>query len=419
MNKFTKLFFNFIDRLHSAYQNTDAKVGDSVRQGDTAELIDAIKKAQSERDRVESLAHDLEKFKLAVEGASDHISITDIDGMVLYVNKAVEKITGYGREEVVGKKAGSLWKLPMPQEYYQNMWDTIKTQKKSFIGELRNRKKDGTVYISSINIFPVLDKGGAVLFFVGIERDITREKQIDTEKTEFVSLASHQLRTPLTAINWYSEMLLDGDAGTMTERQKQYIEEIHTSGQRLIDLVTALLNISRVERGTLTVSPEPIDIIESCEAIIKELTPQINKKHITIMRQFETGMPIMKVDRSFIGIVFQNLITNAIEYTREGGFIVVAITRDGKNLLCSVADNGIGIPVDAQSRIFEKMYRADNAMDMKSDGNGLGLYLVRSIIERNNGNIWFISEQNKGTTFLFTLPLSGMLSKEGTKTLVS
>ncbi len=149
------------------------------------------------------MAKHLEKFKPAVDNTSDMVVIADPQGTVIYGNKAVEIVTGYKPEEAIGKKSGSLWKSPMPQEFYKTLWDTISNQKKTFTSEIENKRKNGQVYTSKISISPVLNKVGQVQFFVAVEHDITREKEIDKAKTQFVSLASHQLRTPLsTIIRW-------------------------------------------------------------------------------------------------------------------------------------------------------------------------------------------------------------------------
>ena len=152
----------------------------------------------------------------------------------------------------MGRKAGVLWKGPTPPEFYQKLWDTITRKKTTFTGELQNQRKNGELYWAKLSISPVLDARETILFFVGIERDITREKQIDQTKTEFVSLASHQLRTPLSAIRWFTEILTT-DAATLTPAQRDAIAEIDAANHRMITLVGALLNVSRLELGTFNV----------------------------------------------------------------------------------------------------------------------------------------------------------------------
>ena len=380
-------------------------------------LVQDITAQKRDEETLRNNYLELQKFKLAVESASDHIIITDPEGVVQYANRAAEKITGYTVEELIGQKAGKTWGGLMPKTFYKDMWDRIKTQKKLFIGEIRNKRKNGDEYVALVDISPILDEKGEVQFFVAIERDITKEKEIDRAKTEFVSLASHQLRTPLTTITWYAEMLLGGDAGAMTEKQKQYVEEIHNGGRRLVSLVNALLSVSRIELGTFSIEPEPSSPIEICKVTLKELEPLTEKKHIHLATKFENDIPLINVDKNLTKIVFQNLIANAIEYTKENGEVLVEITKDEKDLLFSVSDNGIGIPEDAQAKIFGKLFRADNAVETKTDGTGLGLYIVKSIMDNSGGTIRFISKENKGTTFFVTIPLTGMHAKEGNKKL--
>ncbi|MCR4279306.1 MAG: PAS domain S-box protein, partial [Candidatus Zambryskibacteria bacterium] len=200
-----------------------------------------------EKTKAEILANELKKFKLALDNTSDQVVITDSEGVVMYANAAVVKITGYTPEEAIGKKSGVLWKSPMPTEYYQNMWHTIKEEKKTFIGEIQNKRKSGELYIAMLTISPVLDTEGNVIFFVGVERDITKEREVDKAKDEFISLASHQMRTPLTAINWYTEMLLHGDAGELNAKQGDYFKEIHAAGQQMNDIIKSFLHILRLE----------------------------------------------------------------------------------------------------------------------------------------------------------------------------
>jgi len=363
----------------------------------------------------QELTVDLQKFQLAVENASDHIIITNTDGNILYANKAAEIITGYSKKEMLGRKSGDLWGGKMDKAFYQKMWKTIKEEKKVFVGELTNKRKGGEKYEVQLRISPVLDEKGNEIFFVGIERDITREKQIDKAKTEFVSLASHQLRTPLTSINWYAEMLLSGDAGKLNDDQKQFVNEIHVGNQRMVDLVNALLNVSRIDLGTFAIEPALTNIVEIAKSVLAELKPQIQKKQIKVEEKYDKDMPLIKIDPKLTRIIFQNLLSNAVKYTPVKEKISLNVTKTKKDLLIEVADNGYGIPKSQQSKIFTKLFRADNVQKKDVEGTGLGLYIVKSIIEKSGGKIWFESEENNGTTFFVTVPLSGMKDKKGTK----
>ena len=379
--------------------------------------LNILEDVEQEKEKSQALAADLEKFKLAVDNASDHIVITDREGIVVYGNLAMENITGYSIKEVVGKKMAILWKVPMPQEFYEKFWDTIKNKKKVFVGDIKNRRKNGEIYDAKISVSPIIDASGQVVFFVGIERDITKEKEVDKAKTEFVSLASHQLRTPLSAINWYAEMLLAGDAGKLNDDQKKFVDEIYRGNQRMVDLVNALLNVSRLELGTFIVEPKPCQITEIADSVLEEIKPQIKTRKQKMTKEYDVDFPIMQLDEKLIRIVLQNLLTNAVKYTPEAGSVKLEIRRKTKTTEIIVSDTGLGIPKAQQNKIFSKLFRADNVRSSDVEGTGLGLYIVKAIVDQSGGTIKFESEENKGTKFVVTLPIKGMTKKEGTKSL--
>lgn len=359
----------------------------------------------------------LKKFELAVENASDLIIITDSEGIILYANKASSTITGFDKKEIIGHRP-SIWGNLMPKEFYQSMWDTIKNQKKIFISEISNRRKDGRAYIADLRITPILDHFGEIKFFVGIERDITKAKEVDRAKTEFVSLASHQLRSPLTIIRWYAEALIS-KPDNLDEKQIRYLKEILTGDMRMIDLVEALLNVSRIEMHGLSVNVESTDFRALIQNALQNYDLQIKLKKLKISYEPPTVIPILNLDRKLMGIVVENLLSNAIKYTPEGGGISLSLSLQDNSLAFSISDTGFGIPKDQQSKIFTKFFRGDNAQKTDPNGNGLGLYITKSIVDIAHGRIWFESEEGKGTTFYVALPLIGMTPKEEGGTLIS
>lgn len=406
----------------------------NVELGDTKlAMLNVLEDVEEEKTRAQSLMKDLEKFKLAVDSANDQVIITDENGTVLYANPAAERITGFTIPGILGKKAGSrdLWGGLMPKGFYEQMWHTIKTEKKVFAGEIKNKRKNGEEYYAKGNISPVLGANGEVEFFVAIEHDATEEKNIDKAKTEFVSLASHQLRTPLSAINWYAEMLIAGDAGSINEEQKKYLEEIYKGNQRMVDLVNALLNVSRIDLGTFQIEPEPTDVAKLLQDVIGEQKFALDARRITLSSNVQSDMPQLNADTKLFRMVFQNLLSNACKYTPVGGSVRMelktkkkgdsyeSLTLNEDSFCFSIMDSGYGIPAAQKNKIFSKLFRADNVRSMDTDGTGLGLYIVKSIIEHSGGKIWFTSEENKGTTFFFILPASGMTKKEGVRALGS
>jgi two-component system sensor histidine kinase VicK len=248
---------------------------------------------------------------------------------------------------------------------------------------------------------------------------VTTDQEIDKAKNEFVTLASHQLRTPPTAVKWYTESLLSHPAN-LDEKQKKYLHEIYRSNKRMIYLVNSLLNISRIELGTFVVDTSLTDMRDGIRVILEELVPMIKEKNLSIYKHFDEPLPLISIDPRLMIIILQNLISNAIKYTPFGGSITIGLTiSPEKDMVFSVSDTGCGIPADQQKKIFTKLFRADNANDYDPDGSGLGLYITKSIIDQTGGKIWFESTEGSGTAFHVSYSLEkGMKGKRGTQNLI-
>lgn len=373
-------------------------------------LLHAIEEAKKN-------AKDLQKFKIAADNSMDHIVLTDPNGTIFYANESVHKITGFSPLEILGETP-RVWGGIMPKEFYQKFWRTIKEEKKPFVGHITNRKKNGQIYTAETHVSPILDEKEGLLGFLAIERDITKEESIDRAKSEFVSLAAHQLRTPLSVIRWYAEMLLNGDAGAPNKKQTQYLKEIYRGDLRMVTLVNMLLNVSRIDLGTFLVDPKPTDIREVMNEVIKDLEKPMEMKKIKLNVMYADNLPIVNLDPVLTSVVFENILSNAIKYMNPGGALTVSIKFQNAMLLTSVSDTGCGIPKHQQNQMFSKFFRADNAKTLVPDGNGLGLYIVKAIVEHSKGRIWFESEEGKGTTFYVEFSKEGMPKKEGRTQLV-
>lgn len=348
---------------------------------------------------------DMQKYQLAVEHASDHIVITDPDGIILYANRAVEKITGFPPSEIMGTKAGVKWGKRMKHEAYTHLWNEIKHHKLQFHGEFQNVRKNGEMYTAEAKIAPVLDAQGEVLYFVGIERDVTQLREVDRMKTEFISLASHQLRTPLSAMKWFLEMLLDGDLGDLSTEQMNMLRNINASNERMIDLVNTLLDISRIESGRLVIDAVPTDITELVTGLRHELEPLMQAKNQTLTIAIADNLPQVTIDPRLIRQVYMNLLTNAVKYSAHSTTITVHVFVKEGMIISTVQDQGYGIDVSEREHIFEKFYRAKSAVKAEAEGSGLGLYLVKSIVETSGGTMWLESEPWQGSSFSFSLPI--------------
>ncbi len=354
------------------------------------------------------------KFKMATDGSVQAVAITDPEGKIVYVNPAWSQLNGYLFAEVNGQTHRILKSADTREELFAQMYQAIMAGNAFKTEDIFNIRKDGTKYQAALTIVPIREDG-KVIFYVGLSEDITQRKEVDKAKTEFVSLASHQLRTPLSAIRWYSEMLLSKYVGELNEKQRQYVQEIYHGNIRMVDLVNALLNTSRIDLGTFAVEPEPVSLIEIAESVLSELTPQIIERKQEIEKVFQAAPAVYNADPKLIRIVFQNLLSNSVKYTQVGGKIGVEISTKGSDLYLSVWDNGYGIPRHQQSQMFQKLFRADNVRQKDTEGTGLGMYIIKAIVESAKGRIWFDSEENKGTKFHVLMPLSGMIKKTGTK----
>jgi PAS domain S-box-containing protein len=371
-----------------------------------SERVKLIESLKIHGNKLEQITSELKKVQVAVENASDIIFITDEKGKIIYINKAIKNILGHKQKELIGKKP-NFWMEDMPNKFFRQMWQKIYFDKEPFIGEIQDRKKDGDLFTAEIRIAPVLDKNGKILSFVGIERDITEAKRLDTAKTEFISLAAHQLRTPITTVNLTAELLLGGLSGKINKETEEHLQEIMVGVKKMSEMVELFLNVSRIEMKTFEVLPRPLNVAKIIEENIKYIMPQIKKKDIELRKNISKNLPIVNVDHNVMDIILDNLLSNAIKYTPSNGVIKVEAEKEMDNLIIKVSDTGCGILKKYHENIFEKLFRAEN-MAQKVAGVGLGLYLCKALIEQAGGKIWLDSETNKGSTFFVSIPLNGM-----------
>jgi PAS domain S-box-containing protein len=233
--------------------------------------------------------------------------------------------------------------------------------------------------------------------------DVSKERENERAKTDFLLLASHQLRTPLTTIKWYIDYLFSADKLEMPKIVRDYLEQIYIGNQRMIELMTTLLTISKIEMGTLAPQYEKIHLNEVVKDVLNELATDIRKKIITVDIQTK-GDDLLTTDRAMVRIVIQNLLTNAIKYTYGNGKITILSNYGPHSCLITVSDSGCGIPMQEQEKIFSKMFRATNARKMSAGGTGLGLFMSRAFIQKLGGDLNFTSEEGKGSSFIITLP---------------
>jgi len=237
-----------------------------------------------------------------------------------------------------------------------------------------------------------------------LESALADVKQISENKSEFISAVSHELRTPLTSIKGYASLLMTGKLGDIPDQVKERLEKINKHSDNLVKLINDLLDIARIESGKMELKVKPQTITHIIENVHDLLTPQLREKNLKWITEIPDNTPAVPIDPALIERVFINLIGNAIKFTFQG-HIKVTVTHDEKNLKIEVSDTGIGINEGDIPKLFNEFYRVDNEINQVVKGSGLGLSLVKNIIEAHRGDIWITSKVDKGTTIHFTLPL--------------
>jgi len=403
---------------------TDTYVGvqlllDVIR--DNLSQLQQVNTALSENVRsVEATNRTVEQEKIIDEAILDSIGegliVTDTDVRVTIVNHQATLMLGLTAKELVGKnlfkqvRAFDMNGQPVPDELRPATLALKKKRKVTHTGLYFATKRVKELSVA-ITASPII-VGQSVIGVVSVFRDVTQEREIDRAKTEVVSFTSHQLRTPLSVINWYTEVILGNHLGEVTDRQREYLEVILFTTRRMIELVNTFLSVSRIQLGTLVMDVKPINLQEVIESVHVELAQPIDQKRITFTADFTDDLPTITGDPKLIRVVFQNLINNAVKYTPNKGYVSVAtslIRPEDKlpveeGVLVVIEDTGYGIPKKQHSKIFTKLFRAENAQQIDTEGAGLGLYMVKSIVNYAGGDVWFKSRLGKGTTFFVALP---------------
>jgi signal transduction histidine kinase len=246
----------------------------------------------------------------------------------------------------------------------------------------------------------------AIIFVIGylIVNSFNYLAEANRMKSEFVGIVSHQLRTPLSALKWALGLLIKEEA-LSEEQRKEYLEIVKSSNNRMIKLVNDLLDISRIERGKIDIKPQKFSLAKLAQESVSDLELAARKNNVKIELKNDENLPDVWADPSRIRLVLQNLLDNAVKYSNDNGRVEVKIGREGDNLRCEIIDNGVGISVSQQSQVFQKFFRSDNIKKNQVEGTGLGLFIVKAIIEMSKGKVDFESKEGKGSNFWFTIPI--------------
>lgn len=378
----------------------------------TYQLKEKVKELEDSRTALLNILADAEEARKKVEeertktlaiitNLVDGLLVFDRTGNLILINSKAEEFLNVKANEVMGKnftELKNLEKFPFLVKLFSLFEKGIE---QLYRKELRLDEKELILEVTATSILLQKEEIGRMILL----HDITREKLVEKLKTEFVSISAHQLRTPMSAIKWSLQMVLSGDAGPLTEDQKDLLMKAYESNERTVRLINDLLNVTRIEEGRYIYKLESLDIVSILKELAKfyeELAAQKNINFKAILP--EKTLKIM-ADEEKIKLAITNLIDNAINYTLPGGTVTIALKEGEKDLIFSVQDTGIGIPEKERPRIFTKFFRGAEAIKVQTSGSGLGLFITKNIIEAHGGKIWFESKEKKGTTFYFTIPI--------------
>lgn len=377
----------------------------------------------------------IKQLSQAVEQSPVTIIITNTKGEVEYANPKFYDTTGYTVDEILGKNLSVIRSGHTSSDEYKQLWLTI-TSGNEWFGEFHNKKKDGTFYWESASISPILNSYGKTTHYIAIKEDITNRKQFEQQlikakdkaeesdrlKLAFLANMSHEIRTPMNGILGFTELLKEIKLNR--DVQQEYIRIIEKSGVRMLNIINDIINISKIESGQVEISLSETNINEQIEYIQTFFKPEATLKGINIIatKLFPSNKAVIKTDLEKVYAILINLVKNALKFTNSGS-IEFGYIKKGKYLEFYVKDSGLGISKSQQKIIFERFRQANDTTSRSHEGSGLGLAISKAYVEKLGGKIWLESEENKGSSFYFTIPFipnskqkDKYISKENAKT---
>lgn len=352
------------------------------------------------------------ELETAFESIGEGAIIIGKNGRILRANKVALDLLGYSEKQLIGQ--WFVTKVKAQSVDHKNISLNNRPVVKCIttgrpVYEYLFYHGRGRQFPAFVSAAPII-KDSKPIGATEIFRDISMEEAVDQMKSEFISLASHQLRTPLSSIKTYSHMLLDGYMGEIDEQKRPALETIVASTNRMNELISTLLNITRLESGAIVIERNSVDITQIINEILKEMDILAKSRSIKF-RFLLRGTKSARIwtDGPIIKEVLSNLISNSVKYSKENGIVTITIITTDSTVTITVKDNGFGIPDPAKSQIFSKFFRAHNVIQLETNGTGLGLYLVKGLVNELGGQISFTSKENEGTTFRLKLPRKNSL----------
>ena len=342
------------------------------------------------------------KTLATIQSLQDGLIMYNLEGRIVFFNPKAEEFLWLRAKDVIGKRLDE--KVKKKNIYWKNLWNINHLVQTEYAA--REYTTEGpqklVLEITCVPVRAQYQKIG----IMQVLRNITKEKEVELLKSGFVSTASHQLRTPLSAIKWSLDILVKEDLGPLNQKQKGLLGKTLAANESLINLVADLLDVSRIEEGKFGYNFTLGDIEKLVKKIFEELKIDTEKYNLDFEFKAPTRpLPQIGFDANKLEIAIRNVIDNAIKYNRPGGFVKIEFKVEKHSLLLLIKDNGIGISKEEQKFIFVKFFRAKNAIRHQTEGSGLGLYIAKNIAEKHNALLGFDSEENKGSTFIFQFPL--------------
>jgi PAS domain S-box-containing protein len=358
----------------------------------------ALSQQSHAREKAEERVHQLAAI---VEHCNDAIIATSLDGTILTWNAGAERLYGYSQAEVQGRHVSLLHaRKHAGEELFGRIMRGVPVEQLEAI----NLTRDGRRIDVALTVSPMLDRAGKIIGASTIARDITERKQLEQMKDDFVGTVSHELRTPLTATKGFIELVVDGDAGPLTESQREFLQIAARNTDRLGSLINDLLDVNQIDSQRLEIRTQPIDLVTVLQDVAKTFRSMAEAKGLDLQVQIDR-LPTITGDGSRLVQVFSNLVSNAIKYTVNGEVGIRArVAQNGVEVI--VHDSGIGLSPDEQRQLFTKFFRARNPIVIESGGTGLGLVIAKGIIEKHHGTIEVASVVGEGSRFRVVLPIS-------------
>ncbi len=351
----------------------------------------------------EVLQRQEKRFEALSENIPDIIARLDSEGRFVYVNNATKEEFEMSDKDFFWKSVQELQIEGL--EYLKKGIEKVVSSGE--VEDFYNKKNSssGMKYFHS-KIIPEFDESNKIRSVIFISRDISELKEVDEIKTKFITLSTHQLRSPLSSISWCVSSLIREDLGKINKGQRKYLEDIQESTRTLVKVTDAFLNVTMIDLGIFILKPKPIEVISLTEKIINEFKKEIKEKEIKIKKNYQNKLHL-NADSKVIKTALKGILSNAVKYTDREGRIEITWEKDNEKVLLEITDNGWGIPETEKKYIFSKFYRAKNVRKKEVFGTGLDLYIIKSLVEKAGGEISFHSPvyEKSGTSFKVKLPI--------------